>query len=97
MFQYRYMNLSTDIFMLLIRKSVNFCFRTVWAALVIGGSVAIFYFSLILQLKFTANIKATVVESTNFPIYEISYPAVTFCHYNRVNAERIQPAIEKYA
>lgn len=69
--------------------------RTIWAGLVTGGSVAIIYLSLILQAKFTANLMATVVESTNYPIYDISFPTITICNYNRVNAERIQPAIEK--
>lgn len=39
---------------------------------------------------------ATVVESTFFPIYEIPYPAVTICNFNRVNAERIDEAIEYF-
>lgn len=70
-------------------------FRFVWMILVLCGAISIIYFSIILHSRFTSNLMATVVESTNYPTYEISFPAITVCNFNRVNSMRVVPAIEK--
>lgn len=36
------------------------------------------------------------METTFFPIFEIPYPAVTICNYNRINGERVDAAIERF-
>ncbi|XP_063706306.1 pickpocket protein 19-like [Culicoides brevitarsis] len=58
--------------------------------------VGVIYVSLLLSERFNSTPLATVVESTIYPVSDISYPAVTICNYNRVNWNRVEAAKRKY-
>lgn len=60
------------------------------------AGIGVLYVSLLLQKRFTFSPLATVVESTIYPIYEISYPAVTICNYNRLNWKHINLVTDMY-
>lgn len=49
-----------------------------------------------LQKRFSSTPLATVVESIIFPVYEIPYPAITICNYNRINWKKVDVAKEKF-
>lgn len=72
---------------LLIEKVINFTliyfavnpFRFVWLVLVIFAFFGTLYVSYLLQIRYSTNMLATVVETTMFPVSLIPYPAVTIC------------------
>lgn len=66
--------------------------RYTWIVLVILAAIGTIYVSLLSQQRFQNSTLATVVESTIFPIYDIPFPAVTICNYNRINYARV-PAV----
>lgn len=49
-----------------------------------------------LQERFSSKPLATVVESIIFPVYEIPYPAITICNYNRINWKKVDAAKDKF-
>lgn len=60
------------------------------------AAVGILYTFYLLQTRFSLNRLATVVETTNYPVYEIPFPAVTICNNNRVNWLRVHNAMNMY-
>lgn len=58
------------------------------------AAIGIVYVSYKVQARFLDNRLSTVVESTVYPIYEVPYPAVTICNFNRVNWHRVPAAIK---
>lgn len=69
-------------------------YRITWCVLVVLALLGVLYVSHLLQVKFASSLIATVVETTFFPVFEIPYPAVTVCNYNRINWERVPAAID---
>lgn len=57
---------------------------------------AIIAVSLLLQQKFQESLLSTVVESTNYAISEMSFPAVTLCNNHRVNFDKFDEAVERF-
>lgn len=80
----------------LIIKAIYITNRITWILLISIAGIGIVFLSYLLQIRYFSNRMATVVESTFFPIYDIPFPAVTICNYNRVNGERIDEAIEMF-
>ncbi|KAJ6635968.1 Pickpocket protein 19 [Pseudolycoriella hygida] len=70
--------------------------RVTWCVVVILALLSAIYVSHLLQLKFATTLIATVVETTFFPVFEIPYPAITLCNYNRINWKRVPSAIDFY-
>lgn len=62
--------------------------------MVVLALLGVLYVSYLLQVKFSTSLIATVVETTFFPVFEIPYPAITVCNYNRINWERVPGAID---
>lgn len=63
--------------------------RFTWVILVILAAIGTVHVSLLSQQRFQNSTLATVVETTIFPIYDIPFPAVTICNYNRLNYDRV--------
>lgn len=53
--------------------------------------------SYLIQARFRHSPLATVVESTIYPVYEIPFPAITVCNYNRLDWSRVDDVVELYA
>lgn len=64
-----------------------------WCLLISIAAVGVIFISLLIQSRFHNSPLATVVESTTYPVYEISYPAITICNYNRIDWDRVDGAI----
>lgn len=69
-------------------------YRITWCVVVVLALLGVLYVSYLLQVKFFSSLIATVVETTFFPVFEVPYPAVTLCNYNRINWERVPAAID---
>lgn len=76
--------------------SASSFFRTFWTILVLCAFGAIIAVSLLLQQKFQESLLSTVVESTNYAISEISFPAVTLCNNHRVNFDKFDQAVDRF-
>lgn len=68
--------------------------RITWYIVVALALLGVMYVSHLLQVKFATSLIATVVETTFFPVFEIPYPAVTVCNFNRINWKRVPEAID---
>lgn len=78
-----YMRLNWEIF-----------FSFVWLVLITLAFVGTLYVSYLLQVRYSTNKLATVVETTMYPISSIPYPAVTICNNNRINWFRVPSALD---
>lgn len=56
----------------------------------------IIYVSLVLADKYQKSLLSTVVESTNYHVSEISFPAITLCNNHRVDYEKFDAAMERF-
>lgn len=54
------------------------------------------YLNILLANRFNSSPLRTVVESTAYPISDISFPAVTVCSHSRVDKTKIKEAKEKF-
>lgn len=70
--------------------------KLIWAIFILIALGATYYTSALLSQRFGRSMTSTVFESTNFPNYEISYPAVSICSNNRLNYNKTQEAVEKF-
>lgn len=69
-------------------------FRLVWLVLITLAFTGTLYVSYLLQVRYSTNKLATVVETTNYPISLIPYPAVTICNNNRINWIRVPSVLD---
>lgn len=58
------------------------------------AGIGVIYLSILVERRFQSSKLATVVESTMYPIYEIPYPSITVCNYNRFDWNRLNETIE---
>lgn len=70
--------------------------KLIWAMFILIALGATYYTSALLSQRFTRSMTSTVFESTSFPNYEISYPAVSICSNNRLNYNKTHQAVEKF-
>ena len=80
----------------MVHKDLSWTERILWTLLVVaasGGTIAV---SLMIKTKFQNSLMSTVVESTNYHISEISFPAVTICNNHRVDFNKFDAALQKY-
>lgn len=68
--------------------------RITWCIVVVLALFGVIYVCYLLQVQFSTNVLATVVETTFFPVFEIPYPAITICNNNRINWKRVPAAID---
>lgn len=78
----------------IVDGTLNGMERYTWVILVILAAIGTIHVSLLSQQRFQNSTLATVVESTNFPIYDIPFPAVTICNFNRVNYIRVPNVVD---
>lgn len=79
-----------------VHRDLSWTERILWTLLVaaaLAGTIAV---SLMIQTKFQSSLMSTVVESTNYHISEISFPAVTVCNNHRVDFRKFDAALQKY-
>lgn len=69
----------------------------IWALIISIAAMGAVHVSYLIQARFRNSPLATVVESTIYPVYEIPFPAVTVCNYNRLDWNRVDDVIELYA
>ncbi|CAO1307599.1 unnamed protein product [Diamesa serratosioi] len=77
-------------------KATNLMEKLIWAIFILLALAATYYTSALLSQRFRRSMTSTVFESTNFPNYEISYPAVSICSNNRLNYNKTHLAVEKF-
>lgn len=68
----------------------------IWALIISIAAMGVVTVSSLIQVRFMHSPLATVVESTIYPVYEIPFPAVTICNYNRLDWNRVDEVIELY-
>ncbi|KAI8123237.1 Pickpocket protein 19 [Lucilia cuprina] len=66
--------------------------RLIWSALVITCVTLACISYLILAERYSAQKLQTVVENSQFPVFQIPFPAVAICTHNRVNWEKFEAA-----
>lgn len=67
-----------------------------WMILVVIAFWGIVLVSLLIQSKYQESLLSTVVETTNYHISEISFPAVTLCNNHRVDFGKFEAAIDRF-
>ncbi|XP_050319209.1 pickpocket protein 19-like [Bactrocera neohumeralis] len=70
--------------------------RCVWFLTVMLALLGAIYVSLLLSDRFREGRLETVVDSTRYPIYHISFPVVTICNMNQLNWQRLEEAKRRY-
>lgn len=68
----------------------------IWALIILIAAMGVVTVTYLIQVRFLHSPLATVVESTIYPVYEIPFPAVTICNYNRLDWNRVDEVIELY-
>lgn len=59
------------------------------------AAIGVFYITSLVENRFQNGQLATVVDSTIYPVYQIPYPAVTICNYNRIDWNRVANVTQK--
>lgn len=57
--------------------------------------VGVFNVSLLISERYQTSPLSTVVETTNYHVSEIAYPAITLCNNHRVDFNRMAEALER--
>lgn len=70
--------------------------RIIWLIVMSLAFWGIIFVSLMIQKRFDESLLSTVVETTNYHISEVSFPAVTLCNHHRVNFDKFESAVEKF-
>lgn len=71
-------------------------FSGIWALIISIAAMGVVHVSYLIQSRFRHSPLATVVESTIYPVYEIPFPAITVCNYNRLDWNRVDDVIGLY-
>lgn len=73
----------------------NFINHCIWYFLCLVGFVLAIYLIQLVLIKYTTTPTITTVETTNYPIWNVKFPAVTFCNINKVYAPATDTIREK--
>lgn len=65
------------------KHAINHC---IWYFLCLVSFVLAIYLITLVLIKYTTTPTITTVETTNYPIWNVQFPAVTFCNINKVYA-----------
>jgi hypothetical protein len=72
---------------------ICFHFRVLWIVLCSGALILCLIFCMPIYSRWMTSPTITSVGSTNFPISNIFFPAVTICSNNRVVEKQLQESI----
>ncbi len=64
-----------------------------WTCLVVSSCILCFFMIYPVYTKWRSNPTITSLESTNYPIWNIDFPAVTVCSNNKVMARQLREAV----
>lgn len=70
--------------------------RFVWLGTFVTAFLGAVYVCLILSQRYNDGKFQTVVDSTRFPVYRISFPEITICNRNRLNWQRLEQARSRF-
>ncbi|KAM7361117.1 pickpocket 20 [Cochliomyia hominivorax] len=70
--------------------------RLIWSALVITCVTLVCIAYLILAERYSAKKLQTVVENSQFPVFQVPFPAVGVCTHNRINWQKFEQAKAKF-
>lgn len=70
--------------------------RLIWTALVITCVTLACIAYLILAERYSAKKLQTVVENSQYPVFQIPFPAVAVCTHNRINWAKFEQAKAKF-
>lgn len=74
----------------------EFLYRAIWIVLVLLAFWGTIVVSLMIKNKFQASLLSTVVETANYPISEIPFPAVTICNNHRLDFRKYDDALQRF-
>ncbi len=79
-----------------IGVSVNHLFcRVLWTFLCVGGVVLSYLLIVPMYTKWQEQPTFTTINSTNYPIWNIDFPAVTICSNNKVMGKQLTRELKK--
>lgn len=79
-----------------IEVSFNLLERFMWTIALIVAVLGTFYTCFLLSQRFRSSLLSTVMESTNYPVSEIPFPAITICNNNRLDYEKLNATLSKF-
>lgn len=74
---------------------LSFLFRILWIFLCLGGAVLTLTFMAPQYRKWRYSPTITSVDTTNYPIWNIHFPAVTVCSNNKVMQKQLRREVKK--
>lgn len=90
--------ISTIISALVVAQLIAnyFLFRWFWFILIVLSSIGVFFVSNNISFRYNLNSLSTVVDSQNFHVSNVRFPAITLCNANRLNYKKLNETIERY-
>uniref|UniRef100_A0A1A9X093 Sodium channel protein Nach n=1 Tax=Glossina brevipalpis TaxID=37001 RepID=A0A1A9X093_9MUSC len=96
-FFYRFANKSTIPGLSKVGQSESHnCERFLWFFLLLLAFLGTVHVCLQLSHRFYAGNMETVINSTQYPVYHISFPVVSICNRNQLNWQRLEAAKRKF-
>lgn len=71
-------------------------YRITWSIFLALATLGVIYVSILLSQRYQTSPLSTVVETTNFHISEIPFPAISICNSNRLNYNKLLAAAAKF-
>ncbi|XP_055847338.1 pickpocket protein 19-like isoform X2 [Episyrphus balteatus] len=79
-----------------LRESTGIYERSTWFIVWTITVIGLLYVSMILSQRYREGTFQTVVASTTYPVYQISFPTIIICNTNRLNWKRLEAAQERF-
>lgn len=79
----------------MVRNCFQFC-RIICVVLVMSGSFCVISLSSIIVIRYNANYLSTTMDNAHHSVADIPFPAVTLCHYNRIDIRKVDGAFDKW-
>lgn len=79
----------------MVRNCFRFC-RIICVMLVMSGAFCVISLSSIIVIRYNANYLSTTMDNAHHSVADIPFPAVTLCHYNRIDIRKVDGAFEKW-
>lgn len=80
----------------LTENSIRVIEKFLWLLIILIASLTMAFCCSQLSTRFRSSLTSTVFESTNFPVSEIPFAAVTLCNNNRLNYNKTEDAVKKF-
>lgn len=77
-------------------EKIVISFRFIWFVVIVLGAFCVVSMSCIISIRYKANYLTTVIDNTHHSVADIPFPAVTLCHYNRIDSRKVDAAIKKW-